>query len=147
MKADNMRLFITFLSMTIILLLTAKVTSGQDTEGSKFDILKFYGQQITETVTTNPLLYFSLIDNYMCSGANETEKAQCSCRKSCVNQGSCCIDYFWNNRDTWSSMDEYVTYFLSKQVNDLSCQKIANIEDTRSSENKTTLKMSIIGKI
>lgn len=110
-------------------------------EKDKFDILKFYGQQITEAVTTNPLLYFSLIDNYLCSGANGTDKGQCSCRQSCINRGSCCIDYFWNDRKTWFSIDEYVKYFLSKQADDLSCQKIANIEEFKSSKNSSTLKI------
>ena len=137
----------------LLLLATITPTTAEKKkkeEGSKFDILKFYGVQITEAVTTNPLLYFSLIDNYLCSGANDTDKTQCSCRQSCIYRGSCCIDFFWNDRDTWTSMNEYVTYFLNKQVKDLSCQKIANIEvdrpsdnnnNTNTNNNNTTLKI------
>ena len=107
---------------------TTPTQTQANKETSKFDILLFYGPQIAGTVTTDPLFYFSLIDNYMCSGNNDTDKAQCSCRPSCIYRGACCIDYFWNDRQSWSSMDDYVSYFLSKQLEELSCQPIVRID-------------------
>ncbi|XP_066924689.1 uncharacterized protein [Clytia hemisphaerica] len=116
--------------IVVQLLLPISIVVCKDgVEKHLFPLLQFYGEHTTHAIGSNPFLYFSLIDNYLCSG-EKTDKTHCSCKPSCVNRVSCCIDYFWNDRTHWV-LREYIDYYLSKQSKDVKCMKIADVSSPK----------------
>ena len=116
----------------VLLVLTLLSSPGsfvvvQSVVEGNFPALELYGDQLTESIKTDPFLYFSFIDNYLCSG-QKIDKTHCSCHESCTKRASCCIDFFWHDRISWSSVDEYIEYYLDKQSKEISCRTIIEPE-------------------
>lgn len=95
--------------MYIFLFVVLMLKIGASIQYKPFPIAELFGFDDRKF----PALVHKITSSHLCVDRTSSAERCCSCEASCLKFRTCCVNYFWEDRD-WSHLNVYLDYFTRK---------------------------------